>query len=138
AACGNLIGMVRETKPSAPIRCDVCGTTEIPENVEYPETIEKVVGYKEEAKGREVFDFYGPVNVKIPFWAKKQEDIGYLIFKNETHYAMIKNEFSEYEDEIRDGNPSMDAYERYMRLLSEYGGNIPRNLDTVCCIWLRP
>jgi len=136
--CGNLIGTVKETKPVEPIRCEYCGTTEVPESVEYPETIQRVVGYSEEAKGREVFDFYGPINVKIPFWAKKQEDIGYLIFKAETHYAMIKNEFKEYEDKIRPGNPSMDAYERYMRLLPEYYGNIPNDLDTVICIWLRP
>lgn len=136
--CGNLIGSVKETPPVSPLRCENCGLTAIPETVEYPETIERIVGYQEESKGREVFDFYGPINVKIPFYAKKQENIGYLIFKDDVHHCMVKSEFKEYEDELSDGSPSMDAYERYMRLVPEYGGNIPNCLNTVSCIWLRP
>lgn len=136
--CGNRIGEVKETKPDSPLRCNYCGTTAVPETSEYPETIERIVGYNSQPKGRESFDFFGPINVKISMWAKKQEDLGYLIFKNESHYAMLKNTFPENADSIRTGNPSMDAYERYMRLLPDYVGNIPEYLDTVNCIWVRP
>ena len=138
ANCGYLIGQVKETKPTQPLHCNYCGVTDVPENVEYPETITKLVGYTNEPKGREAFDFYGPINVKIPFYAKKQDDCGYLIFKNETHYAMLKNTFPEQADDIRTGNPSMDAYERYMRLLPEYYGQIPNHLDTIVSAWFRP
>lgn len=136
--CGSMLGVVKETKPVEPLHCEACGNTNVPEVVDYPETIEKVVDYSSQPKGREVFDFYGPINCKIPFWAKKQEDCGYLIFDNESHYAMLKNTFPENADDIGSGNPSMDAYERYMRLMPEYSGNIPVDLNTVSCIWVRP
>lgn len=136
--CGTMLGDVAETKPVEPLHCEYCGKTEVPESVDYTETIERITGYSSQPKGREAFDFWGPINVKIPFWAKKQEDIGYLLFKNESHYAMLKNQFPENADDIRTGNPSMDAYERYCRLLPEYAGNIPNQLDTIATLWIRP
>lgn len=137
-ACGSLIGNVKDTKPTEPIQCPNCGTVAVPETTEYPETIERITGYKEQPKGRVAFDFYGPVNVKVSMFAKKQEQVGYLIFKNESHYAMLHNEFPEFIDKIGTGNPTFDAYERYIRLLPEYVGNVPEYLDTVSCVWLRP
>lgn len=138
ASCGNHIASLKETKPTEPIRCENCGATAIPETVDNEEIVDRVVGYSDEPKGREAFDIWGPVNVKIPLWARKQEDIGYLIFDNDTHYAMLKNTFPEDADDIEEGSPSKDAYERYFRLLPEYVGNIPKFLNTVSSIWIRP
>lgn len=136
--CGYLIATIKETKPTEPVTCPNCGTVAVPETTEYPETIERITGHTDQPKGREAFDFWGPINVKIPMYAKKQEDIGYLIFKTDTHYAMLKNEFQEFEDQIAESNSGQDAYERYIRLLPEYVGNVPNLLNTVSCIWVRP
>jgi hypothetical protein len=136
--CGNLLGTVRETKPVDALRCEVCGLVKVPEVKEYPETLEQITGYSSEPKGRVAFDFWGPLNVKVPMYAKKQEDFGYLIFKFESHYAMIKNEFNDVEDKLRSGNPSVDAYDRYLRMMPEYRGELPSALDTISCIWIRP
>lgn len=136
--CGNQIAELKETKPVEPIKCENCGLTEVPEVTEDEDTVERIVGYSNQPKGREVFDFWGPVNVKIPFWARNQESVGYLIFQDDVHYAMMKNEFEEYADDISEGSPSEDAHERYFRLLPEYVGNIPRFLNTMSAIWIRP
>jgi hypothetical protein len=136
--CGYLIATLKETKVTEPIKCPYCGTVDVPETVEEPESIERIVGYNEEPKGREAFSFWGPINVKIPLHTRTQEDAGYLIFENDLHYAMIKSTFPEDEEHISEGSPSSDAYERYFRLLPEYVGNIPKFLNTVSTIWIRP
>jgi ribosomal protein S27E len=137
-ACGNLIATVKETKPTTPITCNNCGTIEIPETTEYYETVERITGYREEPKGREVFNFYGPINVKIPMYARTQENVGYLIFKDDVHTSMLKNQFPEFEDLISAGGTGNDSYERYIRLLPEYIGNVPNSLGTIACVWIRP
>lgn len=134
--CGNHLGNVKETPPSAALHCTECGQTEIPENLSYVETVETIVGYNDSPKGREAFDFFGPINVKVPFYARKQEDCGYLLLKLDPHFAMLKSIFKE--DEVGEGNPGEDTYERWMRLSSEYQGNIPANLNTLKSLWLRP
>lgn len=136
--CGELIGTVKDTKPVDPINCTYCGTVAVPETTEYPETIQRIIGYSDQPKGREVFDFYGGTNVKISLHAKKQDDIGYLIFKTDVHIAMLKNQFPEFADEISSGGSSNDSYEQYIRLLPEYIGNVPIDLSAVSCIWIRP
>lgn len=137
--CGTKIGTVKETKPTTPLRCGYCGLNLVPETTEYPETIVTITGYSEEPKGRAVFDFFGPLNVKIPFYARKQEDIGYLIFKLETHYAMLRSQFPDIADKIASGSGgNQDTYERSHRLSPEYLGSTPDYLNTVKCIWMRP
>jgi DNA-directed RNA polymerase subunit RPC12/RpoP len=136
--CGSLIGVVKETQPTEPIRCENCGMTLVPQVKSHPETIERIVGYTDEPKGREHFELFGPKNVKIPFWASKQEDCGYLLLKLDKHYAMLMEEFKEKAENISEGAGSTDTYERYMRLATEYYGNVPKELSTVKCLWLRP
>lgn len=137
--CGYKIGDVKETKPVEPLSCPNCNVTKIPETVEYPETIERVVGTRNEPKGREALDFFGPKNVKVSFYARRQEHIGYLLLKVDNHSAMIKNQFNELADQIGDSTSgSFDTFERYMRLAPEYYGQVPKNLTTTKILWLRP
>jgi len=138
--CGNLMGHVKETKPTSPITCSACGLTLIPEVLEGEETIERITGYNESPKGRVAIDFFGVKNVKVPFYARKQEDCGYLLFKIDSHYAMIKSQFSSIADKIREGSDGIsdDFYERHTRLSSQYNGTIPKNLNTMKALWLRP
>lgn len=133
--CGNHIGTVKETPPVAPLHCDACGKTAVPSNLMFEETIERITGYDESSKGRVCRDFFGPINVKIPFYARKQEDCGYLLLKLDPHYAMLR---SIYDDKVKDGNPGEDTYERWMRLSSEYQGNIPAHVNTLRSLWIRP
>ena len=134
--CGYHIGSVKETPPTSPIHCPYCQFENIPEYLSFPETIERIVDYRNEPKGRECFDFFGPINVKIPFYARKQEDCGYLLLKLDPHYAMLKSLYNE--EDITSGNSGEDTYERWMRLSNEYRGYIPENLSTHRSLWIRP
>lgn len=136
--CGNHIGTVKETPPTSPLRCEYCGTTEIPTTKEYPETIERIVGYETAPKGRECLKLFGPINVKVSLYAKEQEDCGYLLLKFDSNYAMLRNIFVNNREDISETTPSDDTYERDMRLASEYRGQVPRDLNTVKCLWIRP
>jgi len=137
--CGYHLGTVKETAPTSPLRCENCGYTKIPQVEAHSETIERIVGYETQAKGREAVDFFGPINCKVSFYARRQEDIGYLEHKLDSNTAMLKNEFPEFESRIgTGGSKGEDSYERDVRLASEYRGDIPRDLATVRSLWLRP
>ena len=138
--CGNLMGHVKETKPTSPILCSVCDSNLVPELIEKTESIEKIVGYSESPKGRVAIDFFGVKNVKVPFYARKQEDCGYLLFKIDAHYGMLKSLFPKLADNIREGSDGLadDFYERSIRLSSQYGSTLPKNLNTLKAMWLRP
>lgn len=138
ANCANLLGTIKETAPTYPLHCADCGSTEVPENVEYSETIERITGYNTSPKGRETFDFFGPINCKIPFYARKQDDCGYLLMKLDPHYSMLKAIYEDENTPIGEGNPGQDTYERWMRLSSEYNGDIPNDLNTIKVLWIRP
>lgn len=133
--CGNGLGLVKETPPTMPLHCDNCKVTKVPQSLAFEETIERIVDYTTEPKGRVEFDFFGPINVKIPFYARKQSDIGYLLLKLDPHFAMLR---SIYDADIKSGGPGEDTYERWIRLTQEYQGNIPRDLCTIKSLWIRP
>lgn len=137
--CGALAGETRQSPPSVPMTCVNCGVAKAPMVIEHSNTVEQITGYRSDPKGRVGLDYYGPKNVKVSFWARSQEQIGYLLLKLDTHQAMAKSVYKELKDKIGDSNDSgWDTYERYLRLAPEYYGQVPQHLLTIKALWLRP
>jgi hypothetical protein len=106
-------------------------------------TVEQIVqdGYDEIPKEREKLDINGPLNVKVPYYARNQKECGYLIWYLEEHYAKGRSDYPEWSEEI---NPDAgESRERSARTPSSYstawrGGCEDSNLTSFKRVWLRP
>ncbi len=122
--------------------CPSCNTPITP-NVERIENVELVlVGSVDEAKGRVNIETYGGLNVKIPLYARKQEEVLYLFYCYETHYANAIEEFPELHDKIGSQFSGgkvggYDSYEQWARLSTEYRGEYPVNCVTIKHSWFK-
>lgn len=122
-----------------PINCPSCGSTGVPEiGNERLENEEETVGYEETPKGRARFDIFGMTSVKVPFYARNQESIGYLILRLEDHIAKFKKVYNEFADKIGPEGGDTERYERWSRLPLEYNSGVMRNIATLRIAWFRP
>jgi len=119
--------------------CENCNQNVTPEiagtRIEYED---EVVGYEETPKGRSRFDIFGMTSVKIPFYARNQESIGYLILRLEDHIAKFKKVYSEFADKIGAEGGDTGRYERWSRLPLEYNSGVMKNITTLRTAWFRP
>jgi len=99
-------------------------------------TVTKIVGVTKKAKSRQCIECYGGLYVKVPVYAKRQEDCPYLIFNYETHYALARERFPDIREKIQPSGP-YDPYEKWGRLNPQYQGEYPLNNVTVKSAWLR-
>jgi hypothetical protein len=90
---------------------------------------------------------FGGLYVKVPIYARKQEDCPYLILSYETHYANAIEKFEHLhgkfakKDEANKIATSVgpkDSYEQWGRLSPQYQGAYPTNNVTMRYAWLRP
>lgn len=106
--------------------------------------ITRLVGVTNDPKTRMCMEAYGGLYVKVPNYAKKQEDCPYLIYSYETHYANAVEKYAELrKDDILRGKivgstGSREPYEQWGRLSPQYQGEYPQNIVTVRNAWLRP
>jgi hypothetical protein len=125
------------TDPFVPILCPSCGATS---NVtsEVKEVTKQVLKEIQHLpKKRVCMDVFGGLYVKVPIYARKQDDCLYLIWSYETHFANVLAEYPDLRDKIKGGG-SYDKYEQYGRLSTQYRGEYPSNNVTVRNCWLRP
>lgn len=119
--------------------CPSC-MSETESSVETEETIqnERLVGVNSKPKSRQCIEVFGGLFVKVPIYAKKQEDCPYLIFAYETHYSNARAMYPDLP--IREGNPSTgnEYYERWGRNSNQYAGIEPTTVVTVRNVWIRP
>ena len=118
--------------------CPSCGQQVQPIPSTRTEEIPQIVGYSDAPKSKPALDLFGPQFVKLPLYARKQEDIGYLLLQFEQHVSMLKSIFREKADQIE---PSQDEerYKRWARMDSQYhSGYSPKDVCTVSCLWIRP
>ena len=108
-----------------------------PEIEEYEEDEERVTGQEEKPKAREIIDVYGPLNVKVPSWIRKQKDTPYLVLETEEHYAKLQETYKESAEFIKPGE-NQDDSENRSRGYSSYHGDTGEDLLLVQRIWLRP
>jgi len=96
-------------------------------------------GERELPKSRAKLDIFGGLHVKVPYYARKQEDCGYLILFTDQPKDFVKSQFSEKADQIE--GEGVTGLERFSRSEYSYSGGLDeaqRNLVTVTRAWLRP
>jgi hypothetical protein len=105
--------------------------------------VTKLVGVTKEPKSRMCLEAYGGLYVKVPNYARKQEDCLYLIYAYETHFANViqRHEHlqkADFQEKIKASTGPKDPYEEWGRLNPQYQGEYPQNLVTCRNAWLRP
>ena len=141
-SCGDRIGFDRfspESPQTPPMEqnCPACGNMVMPETEDVPGMMQQQVGSHTEPKNRECIEVYGPINVKVPIWARDQFSIPYLILETEEHVALIKEIYTEIADKIQ-ATAYPDVYDKEARIPTHYRSDFPKNLCTVQRVWLRP
>ena len=105
--------------------------------------ITRLVGTTKEPKSRICMEVYGGLYIKVPNYAKKQEDCPYLIYAYETHYANIIQKYDhlqkrDFSQKIKASRGAQDPYEEWGRLNPQYQGDYPETIVTCRNVWLRP
>lgn len=101
------------------------------------------IGTTDEPKGRICLESYGGLNVKIPLYARKQEEVLYLFYCYETHWANAIEMFPDLHDKLSQSmsgtqTGSFSSYEQWARLSTEYRGEYPVNCVTIKHSWFKP
>lgn len=105
-----------------------------PDTEDYDDTIVRTTGFETLNKCREVITMWGPMNVKVPAWVRRQQDTPYLILETEEHFAALMELYPEIMDKIA---PHTDS-NSVNRSPTAYMGDLPRDLCVVRRCWLRP
>lgn len=120
------------TQPS-PGTCINCGNELI-----YDSILEE----EELPKSRVIWEFFGPLFVKVSYWAKKQSDFGYLLLAEDKPIAFLQDKYSFIADKIVTAGQSgpYDNWEKIGRSPSQYNFAVNDNvaLATERRCWLRP
>jgi hypothetical protein len=126
--------------------CPYCNTMMLPNIQQQTLTITRLVGYTTSVKSRVCIEVYGGMNVKIPNYARCQDDVGYLINSYEKDYTLVCEEYdhldgNEILNSIKAGRNVLGGYDQYAmqaRLSPQYQGEFPLNVVTCNDIWIRP
>jgi hypothetical protein len=124
--------------------CPNCLQLIAPELSQETLIVERLVGITNKPKSRMCLEAYGGLYVKVPNYARRQEDCPYLIYEYETHYANVIERYASLHGQL---NPQKvkasagavrDPYAEWARLNPQYQGEYPQNVVTVRNAWLRP
>ncbi len=122
--------------------CPTCARTVIPDLQKSTLTVTRLIGVTNKPKSRVCLEVYGGLFIKVPIWARKQDDIPYLIYAYETHYANVLSQYPDLREKIVKGGSGApggyELYEQWGRLSPQYHGEYPINNVTVRNSWLRP
>lgn len=136
----------REAEDYEPEICPSCGMVIQPQVKQESFVVTRIVGTTHKPKTRMIIDCFGGLYVKIPVYARKQEDCPYLIWSYETHYANAIEKFEHLHPKLSDEKKRQlsasvgvqDPYEQWGRLSPQYQGTYPTNNVTIRSAWLRP
>lgn len=123
--------------------CPSCAMEIDPEIQKDRIIVTRLAGVTNQDKSRQLIDVVGGLFVKVPNWARSQDDCPYLCYSYETHYTNILKEYPwlhEYIDDLSANSTSTgnEMYDRWGRLSPQYFGEYPRATPTVRNWWLRP
>jgi len=129
---------VESTPPLAPTIAPDCPNCPGVQMQNPTQVVPFLVGETPIPKGREIVEVYGPLEVRLPSYVKKQADAGYLIHYVDGDPALFKGTFTDVADEI-ESDPGQ-TYERIMRQssLSMDGYQLNIRLATLKRCWFRP
>lgn len=114
--------------------CPECGAEVTPQSI--------VTGYKETPKSRCLIELWGPLNVKVSFFAQDAKASGYLVFRVDQPVSFLKDTYKHVADKIDATESDRETYERIGRAPSNLiyplqGDGGPEN-RTLKRVWLRP
>ena len=123
--------------------CPQCLSRVIPELKKKQAIVTRFVGITKEPKSRQCVEILGGLNVKVPNYAHNQEEVPYLCYSFEKHYASVIADYPDMPDELRNvistgAAAANSTYERWGRLNTQYYGEYPLKTPTVSLWWLRP
>jgi len=114
--------------------CPKCGpVSPIPDTIS--ELLPQVLGYTDEAKSRTIIDVFGPMSAQMPFYARKQEHMPYLMLRFEQHEALLKSVYKDVAEKIRGKSDS--NFDRTARMQNNNWDSNQHLVTTSCC-WFRP
>lgn len=97
-----------------------------------------LTGFTDSPKTRVIIDIYNPLFVKVPYYARTQEECGYLGLSIDQPVPLLKSLFDHITDEIDAEGNSSDQYEKMGRAPSSYPAIDRKNMRTLKRWWLRP
>lgn len=105
--------------------------------------VTRLVGKNQLPKSRQCMEVYGGLNVKVPIYARNQDQCPYLFYYYEDNVGNILEEYPDLTDVVKgQGNSGADGtyyeqYEAWGRLSVQYRGVMPIHNRTVRKCWLR-
>lgn len=126
--------------------CPACGSVVMPEVIQDTFIVTRLVGVTKHPKTRMAMEVYGGLYVKVPNYARSQEECPYLIYSYETNYVNSLEKYKHLRNndklrraaESRTSAGSYDQYDQWGRLSPQYQGEYPENVVTEKHAWLRP
>jgi hypothetical protein len=127
------------------IPCANCSSLVDPELRTETLLVRRLVGITKKAKTRQCIEVYGGLNVKVPNYARTQEEVPVLRYSYELHYSEAIEKYPHLREKIggktklnSGGSGANDFYERWGRLSTQYGAEYPVNTVTINSHWMRP
>lgn len=107
----------------------------------------RLVGRTSHPKTRQKISVDGGLFVRVPNYARTQDDTPYISYCYETHFTNVLKKYPHLRDSMGDsvrgkiissGANGTEMYERWGRLNTQYLGTYPLNTPTCRNWWLRP
>ncbi len=102
-------------------------------------SIPVLTGFSDAPKTRVLIDIYNPLFVKVPYYARTQNECGYLGLAIDQPISLLKDLYDHIADKIEAESNLYDVYEKLGRAPSSYSYAIidNKNLRTLRRWWLR-
>lgn len=125
--------------------CPGCGQMINPQMERKKFIVSRLVGVTQNPKTRICLEAYGGLHVKVPFYAKNQEECPYLNYDSEINWVNFVEEFPDWKKDKRYNTRSkpftesvFNPTEAWGRLNAAYNSEYPRNNITKRQWWFRP
>lgn len=118
----------------SPIQCPDCGGNMVSRPV--------VIQHTQVPKSRIITEVHGPIEVKVSYYSKAQQDFGYLLYSRDLPIDFLRSIYSHVKDKLDASTKDLGTFERIARAPSTFSSSgvidDNRNLRTLKLCWLRP
>lgn len=119
--------------------CPQCNEVDKPKEKKTKEEVPVILREEDYPKSRVKLDIFGPLNFKVPYYARNQDECTYFILFCDIGKDVAKSLYPDFAEEIE--QERIEDLSRFSRsgYVTEYDPEIEqRHLVTVKKIWLRP
>lgn len=135
-SCGSPLDGLIEGQPQEIYECPDCNYRGPGAVREQTERLPEIINIKKAPKSSISQEVFSSLNVKIPFSAKRQEEVGYLLLEFQQSTAMLREIFDDRAEDVEEGKDYSE--DTTSSLASHYRGNLPQGTAKVSALWLRP